>query len=63
MYLPHDLMTELLESCGYTGYDKLFVSCDYECNKRDLGLYEYIKENYLEEDETIIHIGDNHETD
>lgn len=63
MYLPHDLMTELLESCGYTGYDKLFVSCDYECSKRDLGLYEYIKENYLEDDETIIHIGDNYESD
>ena len=63
MYLPHDLMSELLESCGYVGYDKLFVSCDYYCNKRDLGLYEYIKENYLQKDETVIHVGDNHQTD
>lgn len=63
MYLPHDLMVELLESCGYTGYDKLFVSCDYYCSKRDLGLYEYIKENYLEEDETVIHVGDNYQSD
>lgn len=63
MYLPHDLMAELLESCGYVGYDKLFVSCDYYCNKRNLGLYEYIKNNYLEDDETVIHVGDNQQTD
>lgn len=63
MYLPHDLMAELLENCGYTGYDKLFVSCDYDCSKRNLGLYEYIKENYLEDDETVIHVGDNRESD
>lgn len=63
MYIPHDLMEELLENCGYTGYDKLFVSCDYYKNKRNLELYEYINENYLNPDLTIIHVGDNKKTD
>lgn len=28
MYIPSSYMEDLLKSCGYTGYDRLFVSCD-----------------------------------
>jgi len=61
MYYPHDMMTELLESCGYTGYKKLYVSCDYQCSKRSGGLYQNILNDF--KDKTIVHVGDNKTTD
>lgn len=57
MYLPGELMTRLLEKCGYTGYEKLYVSCDYRCSKRSKSLYRYVKKDY--EGRSIIHVGDN----
>lgn len=61
MYIPHDMMEKLLESCGYTGYSKLYVSCDYECNKRGCGLYKNIIREH--KGKSIIHIGDNYASD
>ena len=61
MYIPHDMMVELLASCGYTGYDKLYVSCDYKTSKRQGVLYdELIKDN---PNKKIIHVGDNFAVD
>lgn len=57
MYIPHDMMEELLQSCGYTGYSKLYVSCDYKKSKRSLELYSVLKEDY--KGKTIVHVGDN----
>ena len=56
MYLPKQLIEELLGKLGVTGYQDIFVSCDYKRSKNG-GLYqEFIKKvparNYL-------HIGDN----
>lgn len=59
MYLPAEMMEKLLNKNGYEGYDKIFVSCDYNCTKRDGKLYEYIKQKYS----NIIHIGDNVKSD
>ena len=61
MYLPGELMTQLLEKCGYTGYEKLYVSCDYRCSKRSKSLYRYVKKDY--EGRSIIHVGDNTASD
>jgi len=61
MYLPHDMMEELLQNCGYNGYSKLYVSCDYHCNKRNGGLYHNVIRDYR--GKKIIHIGDNYTTD
>ena len=47
MYIPHDMMVELLESCGYTGYDKLYVSCDYNGSKRLGILFDALLEDNL----------------
>ena len=61
MYIPHDMMVKLLESCGYTGYDKLYVSCDYECNKRNCGLYKNVIRDH--KGKSIVHVGDNYTSD
>ncbi len=57
MYLPHDLMEQLLSNAGYTGYEKLYVSCDYDCSKRSGSLYQYVKRDYA--NKKIVHVGDN----
>lgn len=62
MYIPADMMVKLLKSCGYEGYQKLYISCDYECNKRNGGLYKTIRHE-MGNDAKIIHIGDNYTTD
>ena len=61
MYLPHDMMKKLLESCGYTEYTKLYVSCDYLCSKRTGGLYKNIMRDFA--GKKIAHIGDNFTSD
>ena len=61
MYIPHDKMRELLISCGYSGYKKLYVSCDYSCGKQSGGLYKTLIREH--NGKTIVHIGDNIETD
>lgn len=61
MYLPQKMMTILLEKNGYTGYDNLYVSCDYKCGKGSKGLYKYVLKDYS--GKKIIHIGDNPKAD
>ena len=61
MYIPHDAMEDLLKGCGYEGYTKLYVSCDYECNKRNGGLYKNVQRDF--KGKTIIHVGDNRASD
>lgn len=61
MYLPGELLTELLTAQGYEGFDAVLVSCDYNCSKRDGGLFDVLKEKYKEK--KIIHIGDNPKAD
>lgn len=61
MYIPHDRMEELLASCGYTGYKKLYVSCDYRCSKHTGGLFKkLISES---QGKKIVHVGDNFTSD
>lgn len=61
MYLPGELVTELLAAQGYEGFDGVFVSCDYNCSKRDGGLFHVLKEKY--KGKKIVHIGDNPKAD
>ena len=57
IYLPADFLKEMLEKNGFTGFDKLYVSCEYGCSKSDGGLYKKIKKDYP--GKRIIHVGDN----
>ena len=57
MYLPYEVIEEILNSNGYTQYDQLFVSSSYETSKHLGGLYQKVKEHYP--NCKIIHFGDN----
>lgn len=61
MYYPHDMMDKLLSSCGYSGYDKLYISCDYFCNKHSGELYKNILHDFP--GKMIAHVGDNYNSD
>jgi hypothetical protein len=62
MYLPRELMTKLLKSCGYNNYHELFISCDYNKNKTDGSLFDIARKK-IGEKAKVIHIGDNLKTD
>ncbi|MGN0481491.1 MAG: HAD family hydrolase [Lachnospiraceae bacterium] len=59
MYLDGEFLVKLLNSCGYTGFEKLFVSCEYKKNKYEGKLYDVVKE-YIKDDRLkVAHVGDN----
>ncbi|GIP55877.1 HAD family hydrolase [Paenibacillus vini] len=58
MYYPKNMMNKLLEECGYTGYENIFVSCDYKISKSRKDLYNVVR-NEFGDDLRIVHIGDN----
>jgi len=59
MYISANELQRMITKCGYIGYEKMFVSCDYSCSKRDGKLY-YIVNKYLNDDDIkVIHVGDN----
>lgn len=60
MYLPEAMMRKLLESCGYPNWDRVIVSCDYNCSKRNGGLYDILKDYYSG---PVVHVGDNRISD
>ncbi len=61
MYLPKEMMRELLESCGYSGFEDIIVSCDYNTNKHEGGLYKILLQKT--KGKTLIHVGDNYNAD
>ena len=62
MYLPTDTITDIIESNGFTGAEKIFVSNAYGKNKSKGDLFEYVKSE-VGRDKKIIHIGDNPKSD
>lgn len=62
MYLPKEEMERLLASCGYRGFSDILVSCDYNCSKRNGGLYELLLGRYGDPG-GIVHVGDNRVSD
>ncbi len=61
MYLPATLMEQLLVSCGYSGWDKLYISCDTKCSKFDGSAYKMLKEKHPAA--RYAHVGDNLSSD
>ncbi len=60
MYLPLDVIKEILEKNGYSN-PKIYLSCEYGTGKSDGGLYKVlINDN---KGKRIIHIGDNWKAD
>lgn len=61
MYLPSEFVGQLLESKGFTGFEKVFISCECRCGKHEGSIYEYIKKEM--KTDSISHIGDNYGSD
>lgn len=61
MYLPADFLERLLKKCGYTGFQGLYVSCEYKKSKADGGLYRIAGEKAAAK--SWIHVGDNRYSD
>ncbi len=55
MYLNREIIEKMLAKCGYSGYDKLYLS--NELNKRKDN--KTIWDDVLQENKNIVHIGDN----
>ncbi len=61
MYLDSETISSILEKCGFTGYEKIFVSCEHDKSKYGGKLQAVLKEYVTKEnkDTTLIHVGDN----
>ena len=57
MYFPKEYIEQLLYNCGYTDYEKVYVSCEYFVSKRQGELFALINQDYP--DQKIIQVGDN----
>ena len=62
MYLPAQFLKKLLANCGYTGFEKLYVSCEYNKSKSDGKLYDVLRKD-LGYNVEIAHVGDNMHSD
>lgn len=60
MHFREEEYAKLLSKAGITGYDRFFISCEYDYLKRD-GLFEEVKTAYP--GKRILHIGDSPEED
>ena len=58
MYLPKTVLQRMVEKCGYTDLDAMFVSCEYGKSKADGSLYQLVMDVYGR-DKKYIHVGDN----
>ncbi|PNV62610.1 hypothetical protein C0033_08615 [Clostridium sp. chh4-2] len=56
MYLPERIMSEILEELEITGYERLYISCDYNIAKHN-GIFEVFKRQIY--GKSYLHIGDN----
>lgn len=63
MYLPADFLQRLLEEKGFSGFKKLYVSCELDKNKGSGELFSYVKKDLQLDDKAIIHVGDNEHSD
>lgn len=61
MYLPEYALEAMLQKCGFSGYDTIFLSNVYGYGKYNGKLYENVKAAYPEKQ--ITHIGDNPHAD
>ncbi len=59
MYLPATEVRDLLDRCGYAGYDELYVSCEHARSKHLGTMYDYVAEKHQVAAGRILHIGDN----
>ena len=63
MYLSSEILKEILEKNGYSRYEKLYVSCEYNKTKANGELYKYVIQELGVDTSKLIHIGNDIKTD
>lgn len=64
MYLPRETIEKILGKCGYSGYEKLFISSELGLTKSTGHMYTRVQKMLSVNDpKSILHIGDNHISD
>ncbi len=65
MYLPQNIIAELLRKCGYEGYEALYVSCEKRTAKNEELFERFLADRRLEGFEACncLHVGDNETAD
>ncbi len=63
MYLDIDTIKEILNKCGITKYEKLYLSSKYQKRKSNGSMYDFIIKDLNISKKDIIHIGDNNISD
>lgn len=58
MYLSSDVIKTILKKHGYTNIEKIYVSCEFNCSKRQGLLYKKVIEDLQIEKINMLHIGD-----
>lgn len=58
MYLPSSVIADMLASCGYGGYEKLYVSNEWGSSKRSGKLFTLVLESNGIDKSSVIHVGD-----
>lgn len=61
MYLPSQIVEEILKKCGYTGYSDLWISCEKGVRKDTDTIWDVFFKQY--EARETIHVGDNCQSD
>lgn len=57
MYLPKDVIRQMVEKSGYQGIEGYFISCEERASKGDGSLFARVKETYGA-DRRYVHVGD-----
>ena len=63
MYLPSDFLDRVLNKNGFSGYSKIFVSCEHGCNKASGDLFRVVMNDLGINAESMLHIGDDKRSD
>ena len=63
MYLSAQCLAKILEKNGFIGYEKLYVSCEYDKNKGTGQLFQLVHDELQLQGQKVIHIGDNENSD
>lgn len=63
MYLSENIIYQILYKCGYSKFEKLYLSSSYKLCKSTGSIFEKIKEDYADYGGLILHIGDNIKSD
>ena len=63
MYLPKNVIRQILLNNGYDEIDKIYISCETNVTKSTGNLYHYVIENEGISPENILHMGDNYKSD